>query len=231
MSFSADVDTSAFMIVLRRLGEDVLPDTIAETLNETADAVTRRSLRYMNARLTVRTRYTTNSVTRAGARPYQALNKARGRNIQRMFSRAGTISPYLSAQDRGGVNRAKNRGPIPIPHKNVRQGKSAMRAIARRYRLTGSEKLRPGHVGAMTGDRYFIGRPRGGKYDTYGLYERGYNNKRLRLLRNLEHTRTIVKPTKWHSDAANELGKQGFIRARFARAARRRLERMRRNGR
>lgn len=217
MSFRADVDTEAYMRAMRRLGNDILPEIIAETLNETADAVTKRSLRYLNSRLTVRTKFTTNSINRPAARPYKALNKAKGHNLQRMFSRAGTISPYLSVQDQGATIRAKG-DRVPIPTLNARTGKNLSRSIAGRYNL--------GRMGDIAGDgRYFIGEPKGGNRPL-GLYERTNKNHKLRMLRNLESRVVNVPKTSWHTDASEELGSPRFIRARFRRNAERRLKRL-----
>jgi hypothetical protein len=218
MSFSADVDTRAYMHAMRILGREVLPEVIADALNETADAVTKRSLRYLQRRLTVRTKYTTNSLTRSGARPYRALNKARGRNIQRMYSRAGSISPYLGVQDTGGTERPERGSRVPIPTLNARTGKNIKKSIASRYNL--------GRMGDIAGDgRYFIGVPKGNQ-GPLGLYERYQGNKRLRMLRNLESAQVTIPASRWHRDAADEMGNQRFIRARFRRRARQRLQRM-----
>lgn len=218
MSFTAEVNTQAYMRAMRMLGREVLPQVVAEALNETADAVTRRSLRNLKQRLTIRTKFTINSLTRAGARPYHALNAARGRNIQRMFSRAGSMSPYLGIQDRGGTVRPRRGRRVPIPTREARTGRNLSRSIARRYNLRNM-----GNIG--TDGRYFIGRPKGGGRPV-GMYERYQGNKRLRMLRNLESAQVTVPASRWHTDAAQQLGTQTLIRARFKRAAQHRLDRM-----
>ena len=197
MSFSADVDTRAYMHAMRLLGREVLPQVVAETLNETADAVTRRSLRYLQKRLTVRTKFTTNSLTRSGARPYKALNKARGNNIQRMFSRAGSISPYLGIQDTGGTKGPRRGSRVPIPTRNARTGRNINKSIAARYNL--------GRMGDIAGDgRYFIGVPKGNQ-GPLGLYERYQATNacecfailRAHKLTYPRHIGTATQPTKW----------------------------------
>jgi hypothetical protein len=213
VSFSADVDTRAYMQAMRLLGKEVLPEVMAETLNQTADAVTARSLRNLQRRLTVRTKFTTNSLTRAGAKPYRALNKARGTNTQRMFSRAGSISPYLGIQDTGDTKRAE-RSRVPIPTRNARTARSEQRSIARRYNLR--------NMGPAKG-AYLMGKPQGTDLPT-GLYER--KGRRLIMLRNLAHAQVTVPATRWHRDAADELGSPRLIAARFRRNAQRRLARM-----
>jgi hypothetical protein len=209
------------------LNREAIPEAVAESLNMVAHEVTRQSLRNINRRLIVRTKYTTNSLTNKRARPYYAQNKAMGRKIGRMFSRSGSFNSYLEAQEYGGTTKGVNGGPLPIPHKNIRKGKDAMKAIATRYRLDPDEKLRPGHVGSMTGDRYFIGRPKGGKFDTYGLYERGYNNKRLKFHRNLEYEEAKIPAVHWHRDAVKRYGDAKNIRQEFNKSASKRLSKFR----
>lgn len=213
----AEVETAGFAYAMRVLGREVLPEVVAETLNETADAVTKRSLRYLNQRLTVRTKYTTNSLKRAGAKPYYALNKARGRSVDRMYSRAGSISPYLGIQDSGGEITAPN-SRIPIPTLAARTGKRYEKSIAGRYNL--------GRMGDLARDgRFFLGTPKGDQ-GPLGIYERYAGNKKIRMLRNLESDKVTVPASRWHSDAADELGSRRMIQARFRRNADRRLKRM-----
>jgi hypothetical protein len=222
MSFKAEVDTRAYIHAMRLLGNDLLPQVVAETLNETADAVTKRSLRYLNRRLTVRTKFTTNSLKRTGARPFHALNKARGRNVQRMFSRSGSISPYLGIQDAGGKQKPKRGSRVPIPTLSARTGKNLSKSIASRYNL--------GRMGDISRDgRFFIGTPKGNQ-GPLGLYERYQGNRKIRMIRNLASQEVTVPASRWFSDASDELGSQRFIRARFQRNARRRLQRMSNRG-
>lgn len=214
---SVDVDTRGYIAAMKLVSREALPEAIADALNETADAVTRRSLRNLKSKLTVRTKFTTNSLTRSSARPYHALNKARGRNVNAMFSRAGSISPYLAIQDEGGTVRPKRGKSVPIPTLNARTGRNIRRSIARRYNL--------GNMGDLAGDRrYFAGRPRGGRRPV-GIYERYAGNKKLRMLRNLESASVKVPASRWHSEARDRLGRGNLIAARFRRHAQRRLQR------
>lgn len=220
MSFRADIDTAAYARAMQRLLREEYPATVAETLNETADAVTKRSERYLKSRLTVRTKFTTNSLKRGAARPYHALNKAVGRNVTRMFSRAGSFSPYLGIQDTGGKQRPRSGSRYPIPTLRARIGRNAERRIAGRYNLG-----RMGDLGRNS--RFFIGKPKptGGSRPV-GLYERRNNNKRLVMIRNLESRSVEIPASRWHRDAANELGSRRMIQARFRRAAQRRFARI-----
>ena len=219
--FWADVETKKYDTALRLLGRDAFPDTVALMLNRTADAVTNEALRNVNQRLIVRTKFTTNSLTNKRASPYAALNKAMGNNVDRMFSRAGSFSPYLAVQDEGGTVTAEGTR-IPIPTIAARSSNSLRKAIARRYRMD-----RIGDVGTAQAEggynRFFIGRPKGGGRPL-GLYERHASNQRLRMIRRLTHSTVRVPATRWFSDAVKRFGTQQFIRAQFLRAARERLQ-------
>jgi len=215
----ADVNTRSYIAAMRVLGDEILPAVVAETLNETADAVTRRSLRNLKKSVIIRTKFTTNSLTRSGAKPYFALNKARGRRVERMYSRAGSISPYLGIQDTGGTVDA-NGSRIPIPTLAARTGKRLEKSIAGRYNLR--------RMGDLDGSqRYFLGTPKGNQ-GPLGIYERYQSNKKIRMLRNLESKSVEVPATHWHSEAVDRLGHNRLIRARFKRNAQRKINSMRR---
>lgn len=216
-SFWADVETQKYMTALRIIDRDALPQAVALTLNRTADAVTNAARGNIERRLIVRTRFTTNSLTNQRARPFSALNKAMGASVDRMFSRAGSFSPYLLIQDAGGTISAGGRR-LPIPTVAARTGQNLRRSIRKAYRMD-----QIGNVDSS--GRFFIGRPKGGGRPL-GIYERHGNNKRLRMIRNLSQSSVTVPASRWFSDAVARFGTPQFIRAQFLRAARERLERM-----
>lgn len=219
----AEVDDRAYANAMRILGREVLPQTVAETLNRTAEAVTKQGERNVKRRLIVRTKYTLNSLKRKGAHPYRALNKARGRDINRMFSRAGTISEYLSVQEEGALISAKG-AKIPIPTLRARVARNLERMIAKRYRMDEMGEFTEARPDA--GSRFFIGRPKGNNR-RLGVYERWQGGRKLRMIRNLESASVRVPATHWHRDAVNKYGTMQFIRAQFRDAARKRLRRVR----
>jgi len=202
---------------MRLLGKTVLPETVADSLNMTAEAVTEAGRKNIKRRLTVRTKFTLNSLTGRSAQPYDALNKAMGHNIQRMYSRAGTKSPYLSTQETGDKITADG-SRVPIPTLAARRGQQ-QRRISRAYNLRNM-----GEIG--TTGRFFIGVPKGGSRPL-GIYERYQSNKRLRMIRNLESRSVTVPAVHWHKDAVRRFGTQQFIAAQFKKAAQKRLSRVR----
>jgi hypothetical protein len=199
-----------------------LPDAMSETLNTAADAVTRKQIKNVQRRLHVRTKYTTNSMKSGRAKPYYALNKAMGRNIDRMYSRAGTFSDYLWLQENDQTVEGINSGPVPIPTTKARTSDSIMKAIRKKYRLSANQNLDIGEIGSE--HRQFIGTPKGGGRPK-GLYERRNNNKRLVMIRNLEKRKVNIKGVHFHRDAVRQYGTPQYIESKFNRIAIRILRR------
>jgi len=215
--WSAEVHTKSYINALKVLGRDALPDTVALTLNRTADAVTKQAKENVEKRLIVRRRaYTLGSLTNKSASPYEALNKALGHDIDRMFSRAGSFSPFLWKHDEGEAVTAEG-SRIPIPTIASRTGKSRKKSIAKRYSMN-----QLGDIG--NSGRYFIGRPKGGNRPL-GIYERHSSNKKLRMLRNLTESSVRIPATHWFSDAVKKYGTPRLIGNRFMDAAQQRLRR------
>ena len=146
-----------------------------------------------------------------------------GHNIVRMFSRAGTVSPYLWMQE-GHIVTGIGSGPVPIPTIKIRGSAGIKKAIRKKYRVGKSEKFNPGDFGTPGNTRTFIGKPRG-KNRRFGIYEGASRNKRLKMLRNLEHRQVKIKDTNFHNDAVKKYGTVQFIRSQFYKAAKKRLAR------
>ncbi|MDC7218645.1 MAG: hypothetical protein PQJ59_01820 [Spirochaetales bacterium] len=209
---SMNVETRALTTAMKVIEKDALPRAVADTLNQAADAVTKQQIRNVKSLFTIRTPYTLKSMTVNRAKPYKALNKAMGKNVNKMFSRAGTFSKYLWKQEDGGTFRAQAGGPVPIATKAARTSKSPKRAIAKRFRLSPGS-LKQGDYPEIKNS--FIGTPtNGGKL---GLYVR--SGKKLTMLRNLDHDRVKIKKTGFHSEAVNKFGNERVITALFKRAA------------
>lgn len=203
--FSASFDDRVLMQRLRWMGDRALPDTVAQSLNETADAITARSKHNVRRELTVRTKFTMNSI--------KTKNRARGRNVDRMFARTGTISKYLPLQNVGGTVRARSRS-VPIPTVAARTGKSYQRSVAQRYRMNKIPKT-------SASNAFFMGR--GGRSGDYGIWQRTRTG--VRLVRRLGHRSVDVPATNWFDDAIDRNAR--LSGARFRRAAQRRLRGMR----
>lgn len=217
VAFPVDIDTRKYMMAMKIYSKEALPKAVAETLNRTADAVTKQQIKNVKKDLTIRTPFTLRSMEARGARPYKALNKARGKNVDRMFSRAGTFSNYLWMQEDNFTKTGMN-GPVPIPTLAARIGKNEKKSIRKKYRLAPGQSTKSG-----SGDNWFIGIPKG-KVKPKGLYERTNKNKKLRMLRNLEHDETKIKGTHFHSDSVKKYGTQQFIKAQFIKVSKRILK-------
>lgn len=186
--FSAAFDDRVLIKRLENQGGQVLPDAVARALNETADAITMQSRLNVSRRLTVRTQFTLNSI--------RTKNRARGRNVSRMFARTGTISNYLPIQNTGGIMRARGRS-IVIPTISARSG-SNKNIISPRFRMNRMGNFGPSYGGKTT--RFFMGTPKGGNRRA-GIYFRSHNNKKLTMVRNVESSTVQVPGSAWFDDA------------------------------
>jgi hypothetical protein len=203
MSFHAEVETQKYVQAMKLFDKHALPRTVADTLNGVAEAVSKQAKINVQKRLIVRTKFTTNSIRQD--------RHARGTNIEKMYSRAGSISPYLRIQDQGGIVQADDQR-LPIPTLEARTGRSNTRAVARRYRMN--------QLGALKRNKkYFIGRPNGAPL---GIYERKKKRK-LKMIRSLEKERITVPASRFFSDSVKKYGTSQFIRAQFIKRARKHL--------
>ncbi len=222
---SATVNTKAFTLAMKALSKEAFPSAMADTLNQTADAVTKQQIKNVKESFTIRTQFTLRSMESKKAKPYKALNKATGKDIRKMFSRVGTFSKYLWKQEDGGRFTGKN-GIVPIATIKARTSKSLAKAIAKRHRLKASDNVSKNgtFTGASGYSRHFIGTPKGGKMmggpRRRGLYERSGNNKKLTMLRNLESRSIRIKKTGFHSRAIKQHASNRHITARFCKNAR-----------
>lgn len=215
--FPVDVDTTKYTIALKIYGREALPKAVAETLNRTADAVTKQQIKNVKKDMIIRSPFTLRSMTMRGARPYKALNKARGLDLKKMFSRAGTISRYLWMQEENFTKKGLS-GPIPIPTLATRVGKNKKKTVRKVFRLSPSQSLADGEIG----NNMFIGKPQG--MNRRGLYLRGPRKGVLTLLRNLEHDEVKLKGKGFHSKAVKRFGTAQFIKAQFFKVSKRILK-------
>ena len=215
-----DVDTKSCEKAMRLIAKDALPVAAAATLNQTADMITSQQLKNVKRDFTVRTPYTLKSMESGRARPYKALNKAKGKNVDRMFSRVGSYSKYLWMQEDGGDFKAESGGAVPIATEQARTSKSDKKPIAKRHRLPPGE-LKDGPYG--NDGNQFIGTPKGGGRPR-GLYLRDRNNKRLTMLRNLMSEIIHIKPTHFHKAAVKAKGSDQQIAHRFVKNAEKEIQ-------
>ncbi len=225
-AFNMNMDTRKWMAAMKLIGKDALPEAVSETLNVTADLVTKQQIRNVKGDFITRTQFTLRSMSSPRAKPYKALNKASGTNLQRMFSRSGTFSKYLWKQEEGGTFKGKD-GPVLIATDAARTSKNSKKAIAKRYRINKSTRIQDGNFGED--GKQFIGTPKGGGRGR-GVYVRSGNNKRLTMLRNLESDSIRIKGTDFHSKAVNMKGSKQLVSTRFRRIAQKKFDKAVRRG-
>lgn len=212
MSFSADVDIRKYMAAMRFISKEALPDAVAESLNAPAEAIEKAARKNVKRDLTIRTKFTVNSIRQD--------RHARGQNIERMFSRVGSISPYLWMHDKGYKAEGISGDPLPIPTTEARTSKSIQRAISKKYRIGKNERIQPGMYSSIP--TMFTGKPKGGDRP-YGIYKRANRNNKLVMLRNLEHDDAKIPATHWFSKPVKKYGSMQFIKAQFIKIAKRKL--------
>ncbi len=200
--WSADVEIKGYMTTMKFISKEALPGAVVDTLNNTAQANERKMKKNVEKRMIVRTPYTLKSIKQD--------RHARGQNIARMFSRVGSISPYLAIHDEGGIVQAENK-KIPIPTLQARTGKNIRKRIARRYKMNEMD----------IGSNFFMGKPASRRL---GIYER--RKHRMVMIRNLESSQKKIDPNRWFSDSLKKYGTPQYIRAQFIRAAKKRLKRV-----
>ncbi len=186
-----------YLAALNRI-EGAMQKVTAETLTETAQAVTKRAERNIRGKLIVRTPYTLKSLV-----TYKA---SASKPIDRQNSVSGTKSEYLPVQDTGGVIKAKKK-VIAVPTNTVR-GKDRKKRIAKKYKLGADNKafvLKPGKTLQRT-----------------ALFVR--QGKRIIKIRDLQESKYTLKPVHWHTDAVKEYGNYAFMSKAFARQAARYLK-------
>jgi len=206
-----DFEEQKYRRAMRMISKDALPEVAAETLNNAAEAVEKRARKNAKQRLTIRRKKSISGIKQD--------RHARGGDIERMYSRTAVRTPWMQPHDEGEtVNAESDR--IPIPTIAARSGRSKQGAIAKPYKM---------NVLNIGGGRFFIGQPKGGDRPL-GIWERFQNNKRLRLIRNLEEDQVEIPDTGFFSDAVKRFGTRQFIRAQFLDAAKRRLRRFKDTG-
>ncbi len=210
MQIRVIMDNDAAIKALANFGLKKAPKIVAKTLNQTAEAVTNQLQRNIKRQFILRSKFTLRSTVSPCARPYKALNKASGRSIARMFSRAGSASPYLWKQEDGGIFAAKKGGAYPVATTKSRVSGSLRRAVRKAYRLP-LQSLTDGEYGEI-GDA-FIGVPKGGNRKR-GLYKR--TSKALIKLRSLSAKNIRIKPRKFFARAVAKYGTPQFIDHKFS---------------
>jgi hypothetical protein len=186
-------DYRAYSAALKRMGRELFPKAMAETLNVAGKITTTRSERNVRERFTLRNTYTVRSIrfSPAKVRSSGAVG----------YSQTGSISPYLPTQEAGATIRARRR-KIAIPTKAARTSGLKTKPVARRYRMN-----QIGRVGQ--GSKFFflpLRKP--------GLFTR--KGKKLIMIRDISVRSYRLRPIHWHSDAVRKITRplmeQVFVR-------------------
>ena len=192
---------------LKLLGANAFPQATAEVLNFQAKGSARQAKENVRKRMVVRTQFTIKSTKQD--------RRAKGNNVDAMFSRVVNNSPYLYKQDEGG-NDGKRSVPTIITRKNSFKNK-----VMRNLRI---DKL--GKFGKWNGKgerSFFVGRPKGGNR-ALGIWMRHRKNKRINLVRRLTRSEIKIKPTRFFTDAILVYASQQTLDRKWQNVAKRMLK-------
>jgi hypothetical protein len=213
----ANFDHKKYLNFLRAINKQAHAESVRNLLNFQAKGSEKEIKKTVKRKFEIRTKYTLNSIKQ----DRQPL----GNNINRMFSRVVTVSPYLYKQEDGFKEDRKT-----IPTKFTRQN-NFKKVVKRLYR---QDKL--GNFGAKyyatTARGFFLGKPKGslrGNERGYGIWMRHNNNKRLTKIKNVSRSDIMIKPTKFFQDAIEVFRSQDKIKKIFSVDAQRRLKETARN--
>ena len=109
MKTSIRSNTKELQKALKLLGANAFPQATAEVLNFQAKGSARQAKENVRKRMVVRTQFTIKSTKQD--------RRAKGNNVDAMFSRVVNNSPYLYKQDEGG-NDVKRSVPTIFTRKN-----------------------------------------------------------------------------------------------------------------
>lgn len=199
----ANDDYKKFINTLKILNKETIPIIISETINNLASVAHVASIKNVRSRFVLRTKYTENSLRYYKANPKSDINK--------INAISGSISDYMDEQDQGGYRVPKIGAHVAVPTLAARGGDRSKRKIKRYYLGQELEKH----------PKLFIGKPKGmGKNAgrVSGIYERHSDNKRIRMIHEIDKSKIQIKPTRWHVDAMRKYKFSEFM-AEFIRQA------------
>jgi len=202
-------DYAKYQRQLKRV-QGAFAETMARTMNITAHAVDNKSHRNLQSSMILRNQYTERSLRVSEAR----VKKSGGTG----YAEVGSVSPYLPLQETGGVRRPVRGSRVPVPTRTARGG-DWRRPVLRRFALKPGVAI--GRPGRRTGSKMFILRP-GPTLQKPAIFMRPSRRKLIKV--RLLHERSYrVRPTRWHSSAVKQFGKQILMQQVFNREAKKRL--------
>ena len=194
----AKVDMSDYVRAMRVIDKHRLPATVAASLDDAAEAIRKHARRNVKNDLTVRTKYTINSI--------KVFNRPRGSDISRMYAKIGSMSDYLPIHDEGGIRKA-TEDKIPKPTNAARISGDYDRRLRRKARMDQLEK---------SGASVFLLKPKSpkGKLKMPAFFFRK-NKREIVMLRALDKEFYRIAATNWFSTPVKKYGTPQYIQARF----------------
>ena len=213
-TFSAKFDDIHYYRAMRVISNDLFSSVIAETLNRTASEVTADERRTVQRELVIRTAFTLNSFVSKRTGKWKTLGIAMGKNVDRMYSRAGALSPYLRYQEDDYTRHGVSGRPVPVPGDDVRKDNDNKGRVLRKFGLTKTERgaLKPGNW--PKNPDYFFGIPRG-KNRAKGLWWRNKKGSKLVMLYSATKDAVKIKGIHFHAKALQRYGNNRFMRDQF----------------
>ena len=206
--FSYEADVKKYNKTLRKLSSSAIPRAIAATLNRQAEATSAQALTNLKKKLIVRTPFTTKSLRVSKSRPKP--------DIGAMYSKAGTISPYLPIQETGGTIPAREKvHAVPTLQARVGKRKAGRISSAQKMSKIGSQVGRPG-------SKFFFMSSRGGKK---GIFYRK-SKKKIVKVRDISKRFIRIKPTYWFSEAVKKFHNRRFLEKVYCMEAKKEIARI-----
>jgi hypothetical protein len=185
---------------LNKLAGDEFNKVVAETLNSVATVAHIQQIRNVRERFTLRNQYTERSLKYWKATPKPKLWK--------INAVIGSISDYMKLQEEGGDKKPKSGSRVAVATLQARGGNRA-------------SKIRKKYYAGKLPSNSFVGIPKG--VMPVGIWERYQHNKKIRMIRNLEHPTIKILPRHWHRDAVQKYANERWIQDAFVINAKRRL--------
>ncbi len=206
--FSYEADIKKFNKILRKLSTEAIPRAIASTLTRQAEVTNIQALTNIKKKLIVRTPFTTKSLRVSKSRPKP--------NISAMYSKAGTISPYLPIQETGGTIPAREKVHA-IPTLQSRVGKQKAGRIGKKFTMAQMAE----QVGDP-GSKFFFMRGKSGKK---GIFYRK-SKKKIVKVRDISKRFIRIKATHWFSEAVKKYHNRRFLEKVYCMEAKKEIARI-----
>jgi hypothetical protein len=201
----ANFEHKKYLNFLRAINKQAHAESVRNLLNFQAKGSEKQIKKTVKRKFEIRTKFTLNSIKQ----DRQPL----GNNINRMFSRVVTVSPYLYKQE-DGITEDKKSIPTLFTRAN-----NFKKIVKKQFRQNQLGNFQYDKSKART---YFLGTPKGGNRD-YGIYMRSAKNKKLTKIRNVSRDNVKIKPTRFFSSSIQKYVELKTINKFFSLDAQKRL--------